>query len=95
MVDCLDHIRNTAPDVFKDMKYTIIEISEALATGQRARAKARGLDSHVEIVREDFFSWKGGETGLCYVVALEVLVSSRFPVGNGKLMGFRTTSLMT
>jgi SAM-dependent MidA family methyltransferase len=75
MLDCLDHIRNTAPDVFETMRYTIIEISQALADGQRKRAKEKGLDEHVEIVREDFFNWKGGETGPCYVVALEVLVS--------------------
>ncbi|KAK1927996.1 S-adenosyl-L-methionine-dependent methyltransferase [Papiliotrema laurentii] len=73
MLDSLRFIKQKHPEVFSRTKYRIIEISGQLAARQRKRAKAAGLEDHVEIIESDFFKWGGGGPDPCYVVALEVL----------------------
>jgi len=78
MVDSVTYIKERHPEIYKNMKYKIVEISASLAKSQRKRAKQEGLSDVVEVINEDFFKWSGvqdsGEGS--YVVALEVFVSS-------------------
>ena len=75
MLDALRYIRDTHPEICAKTQYRIIEISAALARGQRARADAAGVGDRVEVINEDVFRWQGGTDQACFVVALEVFVS--------------------
>jgi SAM-dependent MidA family methyltransferase len=75
MVDVMTYLRESHPEVYECTKYTIIEISEALATRQRQRIKEAGLEGKVIVENQDFFDWQGGGEDPCYFVALEVFVS--------------------
>ena len=77
MVDIMTYLREEHPEVYECTKYTIIEISEALAEGQRKRVKENGLEGKVVVENKDFFDWQGGGKDPCYFVALEVFVSGR------------------
>ncbi|WWD18024.1 hypothetical protein CI109_102471 [Kwoniella shandongensis] len=74
MIDSLTFLRDNHPDVFAQTKYRIIEISAALAKGQKQRAEEEGFGDKVEVINEDFFKWEGSGGGEepCFVVALEV-----------------------
>ena len=76
MADSLTYIRDTHPELFVRTKYRIIEISPELARLQVARAKELGVEGQVEVLREDFFDWNGDSEKGCFVIALEVLVST-------------------
>lgn len=76
MIDAMSYIKTNHPDVYSRTRYNIIEISPQLARRQRQRARVAGVMDHVEIIEQDFFKWDGGGLDPCYVVALEVLVSS-------------------
>lgn len=97
MVDSVSHIKERHPEIYKNMKYKIVEISASLAKAQRKRAAQAGLSDVVEVVNEDFFKWSGvqdsGEGS--YVVALEVFVrhSHGRPMGQPNIS--RTTWLTT
>lgn len=81
MIDSLKYLRDDHPEVFERTKYRIIEISTPLSEIQRGRAEREGFGDKVEVINEDIFQWEGqggravGEP--CYVVALEVFVSSK------------------
>lgn len=96
MVDSVTYIKERHPEIYKNMKYKIVEISAMLAKSQRKRAKQEGLDDVVEVINEDFFRWSGvqdsGEGS--YVVALEVFVSWRIQIAFQRLIN-RTISPMT
>jgi hypothetical protein len=94
MVDSVKYIKERHPEIYKNMKYKIVEISAALAKSQRKRAKQEGLSDVVEVINEDFFKWSGvqdsGEGS--YVVALEVFVSpSRSKASTQSIDVYRTT----
>jgi hypothetical protein len=76
MLNILDCIRDTYPDVYERTKYRIIEISPALADLQRAKvdktAEGRGHRGKVEIINKSIFDWDTYVPEPCYVVALEV-----------------------
>lgn len=76
MVDSLMYLRDHYPDVFARTKYRIIEISGALAKGQRERAEKEGFGKKVQVLNKDFFQWDGvgGGDQPCFVIALEVFV---------------------
>lgn len=78
MADSVAYIKERHPEIYKNMKYKIVEISAALAKTQKARAEKEGLSEVVEVINEDFFKWSGvQDTGEgSYVVALEVFVSA-------------------
>lgn len=96
MVDSVTYIKERHPEIYKNMKYKIVEISASLAKSQRKRAKQEGLGDVVEVVNEDFFKWSGvqdsGEGS--YVVALEVFVSIHAVILDSWLTN-RTIWLMT
>ncbi|OCF33279.1 hypothetical protein I316_05020 [Kwoniella heveanensis BCC8398] len=80
MVDSLTYLRDEYPEIYSRTKYRIIEISSALAKGQRARAEKEGFGDKVEVINSDIFKWEGSSNGngkgnrneACFVVALEV-----------------------
>lgn len=77
MLNVLDYIRDTDPEVYARTRYKIVEISAALAQlqkeGLQANAESRGHVDKVEIINESIFSWKTYEPAPCFVVALEVI----------------------
>lgn len=83
MADSVACIKERHPEIYKNMKYKIVEISAALAKAQKARAEREGLGDVVEVINEDFFKWSGvQDTGEgSYVVALEVFVSATSSLG--------------
>ena len=80
MADSVAYIKERHPEIYKNMKYKIVEISASLAQAQKARAEKEGLGAVVEVINEDFFKWSGvQDTGEgSYVVALEVFVGLCF-----------------
>ncbi|KFX96083.1 hypothetical protein O988_05494 [Pseudogymnoascus sp. VKM F-3808] len=76
MLNILDHIRETEPDVYNRTKYKIIEISSNLASLQAKQlvktADSRGHHSKVEIINKSIFEWNQMVPSPCYFVAMEV-----------------------
>lgn len=78
MLNVLDYIRDTDPDVYDRTQYKIIEISPALAALQRGRL-TNLPDSHathaskVEIVNRSIFEWKQYVSSPCFFLAMEVI----------------------
>lgn len=76
MLNILDHIRATEPDVYDRTKYKIIEISSNLASLQAKQllktADSRGHHSKVEIINKSIFEWSQPVPSPCYFVAMEV-----------------------
>ncbi|WVF70800.1 hypothetical protein IAT40_005594 [Kwoniella sp. CBS 6097] len=76
MVDSLTYLRDEHPEIYSRTKYRIIEISSALAKGQKTRAEKEGFGDRVEVINSDVFKWEGPAHGkgneACFVVALEV-----------------------
>ena len=77
MLNMLDYIRDTDPDVYDRTQFKVIEISASLASLQSAQltrtASARGHAGHVEIINKSIFSWDTYIPTPCYIVALEVI----------------------
>lgn len=76
MLNVLDYIRDTHPEVYERTKYRVIEISPALAAMQTSRlaqtAESRGHDRKVEIINRSIFDWKTYVSSPCFFLALEV-----------------------
>ncbi|CUS10510.1 unnamed protein product [Tuber aestivum] len=72
MSNILDHVRHREPDVYQRTKYRVIEISENLASLQRARAAAGGHSEKIEIVNKSIFDWNTYVSDPCFFLALEV-----------------------
>ncbi|WVR05785.1 hypothetical protein IAU60_002810 [Kwoniella sp. DSM 27419] len=74
MVDSMRYLREEHPEIYERTQYRIIEISAALAKGQKARAEKEGFGGKVQVINSDFFKWEGAPDGdrPCFVVALEV-----------------------
>ncbi|KAK7207153.1 S-adenosyl-L-methionine-dependent methyltransferase [Myxozyma melibiosi] len=77
MLNILDYIRETHPDVYERTRYNIIEISETLAAKQAARAlqdkiDRQGFSDHVRIINKSIFDWDTKVPEPCFFIALEV-----------------------
>lgn len=72
-MDILNHLQTDYPEVYERTRYTIIEISSALASLQTRRLK----DAHscVEVRNESIFRWNTRQPAPCFFVAMEVVVS--------------------
>jgi len=67
----LDFIKLQRPDLYKTVKYNLVEISPTLASKQRVLLQPHAEKVHV--INADFLSWKQHEKDPCVVMALEVL----------------------
>ena len=76
MLNILDYIRDSEPEVYARTKFKIIEISSALASLQNSQltrnATSRGHTGHVEIINRSIFAWNTYVPAPCYFLALEV-----------------------
>jgi hypothetical protein len=76
MLNVLDYIRESDPEVYHRTKYKIIEISTNLAKLQANQllktAGARGHSSKVEIINKSIFEWNQLVPAPCYFLAMEV-----------------------
>jgi hypothetical protein len=76
MLDILDYIRNTDPEVYARTKFRIIEVSSALATLQMNKLKtdvaSKGHLGKVEIVNKSIFDWDSYISTPCFFLAMEV-----------------------
>ena len=72
-LDILDHLQLNYPDVYERTRYNIIEISENLATQQRAKLSA--AHPCVTVHNKSVFRWNAREPAPCYFLAMEVVVS--------------------
>jgi hypothetical protein len=76
MLNVLDYIRESDPEVYHRTKYKIIEISTNLAKLQANQllktADARGHSSKVEIINKSIFEWNQVVPAPCYFLAMEV-----------------------
>ncbi|KAI9731483.1 MAG: hypothetical protein M1834_004603 [Cirrosporium novae-zelandiae] len=76
MLNILDFIRYTDPEVYARTKFKIIEISSSLADLQRRQVDtstyARGHADHVSIINRSIFEWDSIVPSPCFFLALEV-----------------------
>ncbi|KAM3419607.1 Protein arginine methyltransferase NDUFAF7 [Cercospora zeina] len=76
MLNILDYIRHTDPEVYARTKFRIIEVSAALAQlqGQKLKstASARGHQDKVEIINKSMFDWDMYVPTPCFFLAMEV-----------------------
>lgn len=76
MLNILDYIRDTEPDVYNRTKFKIIEISTSLAKLQASQmlrnAKSKGHASKVEIINKSIFEWNQVVPEPCFFLAMEV-----------------------
>ena len=76
MLNVLDYIRETEPDMYMRTRYKVIEISRQLAAKQRNTiaqvAADRGHADKVEIVNRSVFDWDQHVPEPCFFLAMEV-----------------------
>ncbi|KAI9719979.1 MAG: hypothetical protein M1812_003104 [Candelaria pacifica] len=76
MLNVLDYIRATDPEVYARTKFKIIEISSSLALLQKQQvsktAASRGHADKVEIINHSIFDWDTYVPSPCFFLALEV-----------------------
>lgn len=76
MLNILDYIRASDPEVYARTKFRVIEVSSALAslqTAQLARnAESRGHADKVSIINRSIFDWKEYVSSPCFFLAMEV-----------------------
>lgn len=76
MLNILDYIRDTDPEVYQRTKYKIIEISPSLADIQQQNLKesiyAGGHLGHAEVINRSIFDWDTYVHSPCFFLALEV-----------------------
>ncbi|KAK9486498.1 S-adenosyl-L-methionine-dependent methyltransferase [Lipomyces starkeyi] len=76
MLNILDYIRETHPDVYERTRYNIIEISGALADKQanhlRTKVESQGFSDKVRIYNKSIFDWTADVPEPCFFIALEV-----------------------
>ena len=77
MLNVLDYIRDTDPDIYARTRYKIVEISSTLADIQTKNlahtADARGHTDRVEIINKSILNWDTYVPSPCFVVCLEVV----------------------
>lgn len=76
MMNILDYIRETQPDVYSRTRYNIIEISGNLASKQTSnldiQAEEGGHGDKVKIINKSIFSWNQEVPEPCFFIGLEV-----------------------
>jgi len=76
MLNILDYIRDTDPEVYARTKFKVIEITPSLASLQQQHlqksASSRGHSEHVEVINRSIFSWDTYVPSPCFFLALEV-----------------------
>ncbi|KAI9699177.1 MAG: hypothetical protein M1820_007256 [Bogoriella megaspora] len=76
MMNVLDYIRDTDPEVYARTKFRVIEVSDALSqlqTRQLSRTlNAEGHRDKVEIINRSVFDWNTYVSSPCFFLALEV-----------------------
>lgn len=76
MLNILDFIRDTEPEIYEKTRYKIIEISGQLAKRQASSlaetANQQGHGSRVEIINKSIFDWTTVVPGPCFFLAMEV-----------------------
>ncbi|EOD49043.1 hypothetical protein GTA08_BOTSDO02554 [Neofusicoccum parvum] len=76
MLNILDYIRDTHPEVYERTKFRVIEISSSLASLQvhhlKRSASARGHLDKVEVINRSVFDWDTYVSSPCFFLALEV-----------------------
>ncbi|KAL2358155.1 S-adenosyl-L-methionine-dependent methyltransferase [Cryomyces antarcticus] len=76
MLNILDYIRATDPEVYARTKFRVIEISSSLASLQTQQlhrtAHSRGHANKVDIVNRSIFDWNTYISSPCFFLALEV-----------------------
>ena len=76
MLNILDYIRDTDPEVYARTRFRVIEVSTALANLQTQQlqrsAAARGHADKVTIVNQSIFDWTTYVSSPCFFLALEV-----------------------
>ena len=77
MLNVLDYIRKSDPEVYTRTQYRIIEVSSSLASMQRERLKAQHKGfSHadrVHIINRSVFDWSEHVSSPCFFLTLEVI----------------------
>ncbi|BFZ55927.1 hypothetical protein PYCC9005_002968 [Savitreella phatthalungensis] len=73
MVDILDYIRETEPEIYLRTRYKVIEISRQLAHKQRVSSVAASAGHEVEIINKSVLDWDTTVPEPCFVLAMEVL----------------------
>lgn len=71
MIDILNYVKETSPEVYKRTSYTVIEISSSLALKQRAISLGHG--DKVRVVNRSILDWKEKDERPGFFVAQEVL----------------------
>ncbi|KAH0536760.1 hypothetical protein FGG08_006398 [Glutinoglossum americanum] len=76
MLNILDYIRATDPEVYARTKFRVIEISSALAATQhrhiQTTASNRSHTNKIEIINQSIFDWTTYIPSPCFFLALEV-----------------------
>ena len=77
MLNVLNYIRDTDPDVYDRTKYKIVEISSTLADLQTrnlaSTVESQGHADRVEIINKSILTWDTYVPAPCFVVCLEVI----------------------
>lgn len=74
-MNILDYLRVNHPEVYDRTRYHIIEISDSLVQLQR---KKLAVHPCVKVVHKSIFRWDRKEPSPCFIVAMEVIVSTSF-----------------
>ncbi|KAL9086169.1 MAG: hypothetical protein Q9165_007234 [Trypethelium subeluteriae] len=76
MLNILDYIRDTDPEVYARTKFKVIEVSDTLAHLQNKQLahslNAEGHLAKVEIINQSIFDWTTYVSSPCFFLALEV-----------------------
>lgn len=74
-LDVLSFFKREHPELYEDMTYTIIEVSERLSQRQRERADESGHGDKITIINESILEWDRSDfhDKHCYFLAVEVL----------------------
>lgn len=76
MLNILDYIRDTDPEVYQRTKFKIIEVSTSLADLQRRNLQSSlssgGHAGHAEIINRSIFDWTTYVHSPCFFLAFEV-----------------------
>lgn len=73
-MNILDLLQEEYPEVYDRTKYQIIEISQSLAQEQKTRLTRK--HPCVKVEHKSIFHWEKREPAPCFLVAVEVIVSS-------------------
>lgn len=73
MLNVLDYLRREDPQVYARTRYSVVEISPALARLQAARLRASGHGARAAVVAGSVLDWRRRVPEPCFLLALEVL----------------------